>query len=111
MSWLTPDETAESVARYQILRNVWGQGKKRFPCLADYEQDWQPYRSTPNLLHVRTIHNTKFSLGVENEQADAGRHGGTCPARPNGVREKKIMFLVQLTTSSIGNLRAILDLK
>ena len=43
MSRLTPDRTAEPVSRDQILRRERGQGNINFPCLADHEQDWQPY--------------------------------------------------------------------
>ena len=51
---------------------------------------------------------TRFSLSGENEQADAGRDGRTCLRETqflgaNGDGEIFI-FLVQLTTSWIGNL-------
>ena len=45
---------------------------------------------------------TRFSLSMENEQADAGRNGQTCLARPNSPRERgqrKYRFPLQLTTS------------
>ena len=47
MSRLTRDGTAEPVSRDQILRHARGQGNIHFPCLADHEQDWQPYRVDP----------------------------------------------------------------
>ena len=47
MSRLTRDVTTETVLRDQILRHEQGQGKKRFPCSADHEQDWQPYPVDP----------------------------------------------------------------
>ena len=40
---LTRDGTAEPVSRDQILRRERGQRNITFPCLADHEQDWQPY--------------------------------------------------------------------
>ena len=43
MSRLTRDGTAEPVSRDQILRRELEQGNIHFPCLADHEQDWQPY--------------------------------------------------------------------
>ena len=33
--------------RDQILRHVRGQGNIYFPCSADHEQDWHPYRVDP----------------------------------------------------------------
>ena len=47
MSRLTRDGTAEPVSRDQILRHARGQGNVHFPCSADHEQDWQPYRVDP----------------------------------------------------------------
>ena len=35
--------TAEPNSRDQALRRERVQGKFRFPCSADHEQDWQPY--------------------------------------------------------------------
>ena len=41
---LMRDGTAEPVSRDQILRREQRrQGDINFPCLADREQDWQPY--------------------------------------------------------------------
>ena len=50
MSRLTRDGTAEPVSRDQILRGEWGQTAKKqyFLCLADHEQDWQPYTVDPD---------------------------------------------------------------
>ena len=45
MSRLTRDGTAETVSRDRILRHERGQGNIHFPCSADHEQDWQPYRT------------------------------------------------------------------
>ena len=51
MSRLTRDGTAEPVSRDQILRHA--RGQINFPCSADHEQDWQPYRVDPDsLLYV-----------------------------------------------------------
>ena len=46
---LTRDGTVEPVSRDVILRRKRGHGKKiyMFPCLADHEQDWQPYPVDP----------------------------------------------------------------
>ena len=44
---LTRDGTTEPVSRDQILRHARGQGNIHFPCSADHEQDWQPYRIDP----------------------------------------------------------------
>ena len=41
MSGLTRDGTAEPVSRDPLTRER-GQGKNRFPCPANREQDWQP---------------------------------------------------------------------
>ena len=43
MSGLTRDGTVEPNSRDQTLRREQGQGKFRFPCLADHKQDRQPY--------------------------------------------------------------------
>ena len=37
------DRPAEPNSRDQILKREQGQGKFRFPFLADHKQDWQPY--------------------------------------------------------------------
>ena len=39
--------TAEPVSLDQILRRERGQGNIIFPCSADHEQHWQPYRVDP----------------------------------------------------------------
>ena len=56
MSRLTRGGTAKPVSRDQILRHARGQGNINFPCSADHEQDWQPYRLIYTLLYVLTIH-------------------------------------------------------
>ena len=43
MSRLAREGTAEPISGDQILRHAWGQWDIDFPCLADHEQDWQPY--------------------------------------------------------------------
>ena len=43
MSRLAQNGRAESVSRDQIITRERGQGNNHFPCLADHEQDWQPY--------------------------------------------------------------------
>ena len=59
-----------------------------------------------------TLVGTRFSLSVENEQADAGRDGRTRLARPNSQARtgtgKYSFFPVQLTTSRIGNLTRLI---
>ena len=65
---------------------------------------WTPPRKSGGIPRV----SIRFSLSIENEQADAGRDGRPRLARPNyqganGDREIFI-FPVQLTTSRIGNL-------
>ena len=55
MSRLTRDGTAEPVSRDQILRHARRQGNIHFPCSADHEQDWQPYRLIHTLLYVMAI--------------------------------------------------------
>ena len=58
MSRLTRDGTAKFVARDQILGRERGrQGNNNFPCLADYQQDWQPYL-VDALAVCGTIHTT-----------------------------------------------------
>ena len=52
MSRLTRDGTANPVSRDQILRRERGQGKVHFPCLADHEQDWQPYPVDPHSCYM-----------------------------------------------------------
>ena len=52
MSRLTRDGTAENVSRDQILRRERGQGNIHFPCSADHEQDWQPYRLILTLAYM-----------------------------------------------------------
>ena len=52
---------------------------------------------------------TRFSLSVENEQANAGRDGRTEPVSLDQILRRErgqgnIIFPVQLTTSRIGNL-------
>ena len=47
MSRLARDGTAEPVSRDQIPTCERGQGDFHFPCLADNEQDWQPYPVDP----------------------------------------------------------------
>ena len=62
MSRLTRDKTAEPVSRDQILRHARGQGNINFPCSADHEQDWQPYRLIHTLLYVMTIQHTYTAI-------------------------------------------------
>ena len=47
MSRLTRHGAAERVSRDQILRRERGQRNVHFPCLANHEQDWQPYLVDP----------------------------------------------------------------
>ena len=56
MSRLTRDRTAEPVPRDQIIRHVRGQRNIHLPCLADHEQDLQPYLVDPySAIYVMTI--------------------------------------------------------
>ena len=71
---------------------------------------WTPPRKARGIPGVRT----RFSLmrHVENEQADAGRDGQTCLARPNSQARtgaEKHIFHVQLTMSRVGNLTRLTD--
>ena len=52
MTRLTRDGTAEPISPDQILRRERGQGNIHFPCLADYEQDWQ---NLTRLIHALAI--------------------------------------------------------
>ena len=66
----------------------------------------------PRKLGVIPSVSRRLSLGVGNEQTDAGRDGRTRLERPkfsgaNGDREMHI-FPVQLTTSRIGNLTRLI---
>ena len=86
VSRLTRGGMTELFSRDQALGRERGQGENHFLCSADHEQDWQPYRLIPNPLYVMTmyIHTyIRFSLGMENEWADAGRDGRTCLTTPN----------------------------
>ena len=59
MSRLTRDRTAEPVSRDHILRPELGRGNIIFLCLANHEQDWQPYPVDPDghtLLQVMAMH-------------------------------------------------------
>ena len=47
MSRLMRDGTAKPVSRDQIFRSERGQEQIHLPCLADDEQDWQPYSVDP----------------------------------------------------------------
>ena len=86
MSRLTRDGTAEPVSRDQILRYERGKGNNHFPCSADLdEQDWQLYPVDPYSCYMC---NHTFSGA-------------------NGDREMPI-FLVQVTTSRIGNLSRLI---
>ena len=63
MSRLTWDGTAEPVSRDQCLRRERGQRNIYFPCLADHEQDWQPYPvDLYSAIYMMIIqYNTEFS--------------------------------------------------
>ena len=47
VSRVTRDRTAEPVSLDQVLRFERGQENINFPCLAEHEQDRQPYRLDP----------------------------------------------------------------
>ena len=63
MSRLTRDGTTEPVSRDQVLRHERGQGNIHFPCSADHELDWQPYRVDPYSVicddHTYCIHTSR----------------------------------------------------
>ena len=87
MSRLGRDGTAEPVSGDQILRRERGQGNIHFPCSADHEQDWQPYR----LIHTLAICVTIQLFIVE----IAGRRSRVAaPPLPNGLPNTSI-FLAQ----------------
>ena len=67
---------------------------------------WTPPRTSEVISRV----NTRLSLSMENEQADAGRDVQTCLARPNSQARMgtEIFFPVQLTTNRIGNLTRLI---
>ena len=48
MSEPARDGTAEPVLRDRTLRHERGQENVYLPCLADHEQDWQPYPVDPH---------------------------------------------------------------
>ena len=59
------------------------------------------------------LQDCRFGLDIKNEQANAGRDGQTCLARPNsplrtGSGRAKNIFFTQLTTSRIGDLTRLI---
>ena len=62
MSRLARDGTAEPVSRDQILTYVRGQGNIHFRCIADHEQDWQPYPVTYIRTYIHTYIQGTLSL-------------------------------------------------
>ena len=67
---------------------------------------WPPPRNSGGIPCV----STRFSVSIENEQADTRRDSQTCLAKPNyqartGARE---FFPVQLTMNRIGNLTQLI---
>ena len=69
MSRLTRDETAEPVSRDQTLRRERRHENIQFPCSADRQQDWQPYRLILLLLYVINMHHTymaKYTTATQN---------------------------------------------
>ena len=83
MSRLTRDGTAETVSRDHILRHERGQGNIFFPCLADHEQDWQPYPVDPYSCYmchhvcvffpsILDIKYVRIPAGVTQEEAHTG---------------------------------------
>ena len=62
---------------------------------------WTPLRTLGGIPRV----STRFSVSIENEQADTGRDGQTCPAKPNSQAQTgtKKFSLVQLTMNRIVN--------
>ena len=65
MSRLARDGTAEPITRDQILGHARGQGNIDFPCLADHEQDWQPYPVDPySAIYVMTIQHTYTRITI-----------------------------------------------
>ena len=52
MSRLTWDRTVEPISTEEVLRRERGQGKVNFACLADHEQDSQPYPVDPYYAEI-----------------------------------------------------------
>ena len=74
MSRLTWDGTAETVSPDQVLRRERGQGNINFLCLADHEQDWQPYPVDPSLA-IRDDHTCIHAYG---QSMISGRNPPPC---------------------------------
>ena len=83
MSRLTPDGTAQSVSRDQILRREPGQGQTNSSCSADLEQSWQPYLVDPYSAKISDDHTSihtdwggrgydDFVLGEVTKKAPSG---------------------------------------
>ena len=66
---LTRVETTEPVSYDQILRRERGQGNIHFPCLADHEQDWQPYPVDPYSCYM---YDHSYILLVEDHSGNEG---------------------------------------
>ena len=77
MSRLTRGGTAGSVSRDHILRRECGQGNINFLCLADHEQDCQPYPfDLYSPIYYETIHkNAELALHLKIERRESERDG------------------------------------
>ena len=67
---------------------------------------WTPPRNSGGIPRV----STRFSVGVENEQADKRRDSQTCLAKPNSQARTGARKIspVQLTMNRIGNLTQLI---
>ena len=72
MSRLGRDGTAELISRDQVLRHAREQGNINFPCLADHEQDWQPYPVDPfsaicdDHTYIHRVYIHTYLYGIHN---------------------------------------------
>ena len=88
---LTPDGTAETVSRDQILRPERGQRNIQFPCSADHEQDWQPYPCDPYSCYM--CDHTSTDCGG----AYSNMWGGNVPGDQNGYKTVTYGYVVTVT--------------
>ena len=100
MSRLTRDGTAEPVSRDQILRHAQGQMNVHLPCLADHEQDWQPYPVDPHsaicdVLYSTYIH-TLEQLWLGSDSTNSLR----CASVPDLMESYRTSSSMAITTTA-----------